>query len=163
MADPDRYSHCVTELIPVPARHAFEFLCDGNELGRWSIGCWDTRPAGDGVFSGTSQYDGVELYAKPVGDAATLSIDFHVGMTPSDLTPRIMARVVPGDRVGYGANECLVTLLAWRGKGVDDQRWWRLVTAHETEIRLIKALLERDAGHAPTPLRADSAYGLAKG
>jgi hypothetical protein len=41
-------------------------------------------------------------------------------------------------------DHCLVTLLAWRGKSMSDQRWHQLCVCHETEVFLLKGLLEGD-------------------
>jgi hypothetical protein len=49
-----------------------------------------------------------------------------------------MTRVVP-----RGRSSCIVSLIAWRERSMTDARWERLVACHETEIRLIQALLER--------------------
>ena len=55
---------------------------------------------------------------------------------------RFRRPVVPGDRLGLGPNACLLTLLAWRVKGMADERWARLCASHEFEVFLIKSLIE---------------------
>jgi len=40
--------------------------------------------------------------------------------------------------LGYGAGECLATLLAWRPAGMTDDRWRRLIVTHETEMLLVR-------------------------
>ena len=142
MAQPDAFSHCVTQAVKVPAEKAYAFLADGLQLGRWSFGCWDSKAAGDGLFTGHSLFDGGKGYVRIDGDAKRLIIDWHVGGSPDRMTPRIMARVIPGPRTARGADECLVTMTAWRDQGMDDGRWQRLVACHETEIILIKSLME---------------------
>ena len=129
----------------VPAERAFAFLCDGVMLGRWALGCWQTEPRGDELFVGRSLFDGGAVWARPVGDARLLTVDYHVGASPDALVPRIMARVVSGSMVGRGAEVCLVSLIAWRDQSMDDARWHRLVACHEVEILLIQALLTRSS------------------
>jgi hypothetical protein len=72
-------------------------------------------------------------------------IEYQVGGTPDRLIARIHARVTEGDALGYEVGTCLIILQASRPSGMDDQRWRRLVVAHETEIELIRAQLEAAA------------------
>ncbi len=135
--------HAVTERVAVPAENALGFLADGAQLGRWAFGCWETTAQGDGLFLGRSLFDGAVLWVRVAAEVDRGCVTFHVGSTPERLTPRIVALVVPGTRVGLRADECLVTLLAWRDAGMDGERWRRLTTGHEAEIMLLKALIER--------------------
>ena len=139
----DTLSHCVTAECSVSADEAFAFLSDGLAIGGWALGCMNTVAQGNGVVRGHSLFDGVELYAKPVGDRSTLTVDYHVGSDPAKLVPRIMAKVVPGPAVGRGADVALITLVAWRDASMSDERWRRLQATHEAEIWLVKAQVER--------------------
>jgi hypothetical protein len=140
-------SHCVTAECAVPARRAFEFLSDGVAVGRWALGSFDARRVGPNLFRGRSLFDGAEVLYRPVGDAARLIVDYHVGTRPRALVPRVMARVVPGESTGRGRRSCLVSLLAWRDASMSEARWERLIACHEVEIRLVQALLaERSRG-----------------
>jgi hypothetical protein len=78
------------------------------------------------------------MLVRPVGDRARLLVDYHVGTTAARLVPRIMARVLARTR-----GSCIVSLVAWREASMTEPRWERLVACHETEIRLIQALLAR--------------------
>jgi hypothetical protein len=140
----DGLSHCVTIEVAAAAERAYDFLLDGLKLGRWALGAWATEDKGNGLYLGHSLFDGSAAWLKPVGDAARLTIDYHLGGDPRHLVPRIMARVVPGPVTGRPAGRCLVSLVAWRDTGMDDTRWRRLVACHETEILLIKAQIEQD-------------------
>lgn len=75
---------------------------------------------------------------RPVGDATRLQVDYYVGTNAARLATRAMTRVVP-----RGRRSCVVSLIAWRERSMTEARWERLVACHETEIRLIQALLER--------------------
>jgi hypothetical protein len=134
-------SHCVAAECAVPARRAYDFLVDGLEVGRWALGSFDAEKVGRNLFRGRSLFDGADVLYRPVGDAARLIIDYHVGTNPGALVPRVMARVVPGEATGRGKGSCLVTLIAWRDAAMSDARWERLVACHEVEIRLVQALL----------------------
>jgi hypothetical protein len=134
-------SHCVTAECAVPARRAYEFLSDGFAVGRWALGSFDARRVGPNLFRGRSLFDGAEVLYRPVGDAARLIVDYHVGTSPRALVPRVMARVVPGESTGRSRRSCLVSLLAWRDASMSSARWERLIACHEVEIRLVQALL----------------------
>ena len=134
-------SHCVTAECAVPARRAFDFLADGLEVGRWALGSFDAEKVGRDLFRGRSLFDGTNVLYRPVGDAARLIVDYHVGTNPRTLTPRVMARVIPGETTGRGKRSCLVSLVAWRDASMTEARWERLMACHEVEIRLVQALL----------------------
>jgi hypothetical protein len=134
-------SHCVTAECAVPARRAYEFLSDGIAVGRWALGSFDARRVGPNLFRGRSLFDGAEVLYRPVGDAARLIVDYHVGTSPRALVPRVMARVVPGESTGRSRRSCLVSLLAWRDASMSTARWERLIACHEVEIRLVQAQL----------------------
>ncbi|MGH8704693.1 MAG: hypothetical protein ACREUO_04645, partial [Burkholderiales bacterium] len=114
-------------------------------VGRWALGCFDTRKVGKNLFRGASLFDGEELLFRTVGDRARLVVDYHVGTDAAKLVPRLMARVIPGAAVGRARNSCLVSLVAWRDGSMPEARWERLVACHEVEIRLVQALLARRA------------------
>ncbi len=133
--------HSATLQVDVPADAAFDFLADPVQLGRWSLGCFDTAPAADGLFTGVSLYDGARSWFRIDADRTRHLIDYHVG-EPRCLLARISARVVPGPVCRLPPDVCLVTLTAWRTADMQDSRWQRLCTAHEAEIWLIKAQAE---------------------
>jgi hypothetical protein len=61
---------------------------------------------------------------RPVGDAARLIIDYHVGTTPRALAPRVMAWRVPVKRPPR-QGLVPVTLVAWRDATMSQARWER--------------------------------------
>lgn len=139
----DNLSHCVTTQCEVGAEVALDFLADGIAVGRWALGCFNTLANGNGVFRGVSLFDGQPLLAKPIADRMRMLVEYHVGSDAATLVPRIIAKVVPGPIVGRRADQCLVSLLAWRDASMSDERWARLKATHEAEIWLVKSLLER--------------------
>jgi hypothetical protein len=137
-------AHATTLRVDVEAQAAFDFLADPLRLGRWSLGCFDTKPESAGLYSGVSLYDGSRAWFRIDADRTRCLIDYHVGDAASQV-PRISARVVPGSVCGLGPNSCYVTLMAWRTAGMNDDRWARLRAAHEAEIWLIKTQIEATA------------------
>jgi hypothetical protein len=138
-------AHATTLRVEVEAQVAFQFLADPLRLGRWSLGCFDTKAAASaGLYTGASLYDGAPAWFRIDADQARYIIDYQVGDAVSQV-PRISARVVPGPVCGLGSTCCYVTLMAWRTAGMDDDRWNRLRSAHEAEIWLIKAQIEAAA------------------
>ncbi len=142
----DGLSHCVTALCEVAAHRALAFLADGLAVGRWALGCMNTASVGDGVYRGISLFDGSQMFAMPVAHAALGIVEFHVGAEPTKLVPRIIAKVVSGPEIGRGADQCLVSLIAWRDAAMSDDRWRRLCATHEAEIYLLRAQIERGSG-----------------
>ena len=124
------------------AEDVFECMADAANLHRWSFGTWKTEIAADGLVLGTSLFDGSSLYARIDKDEARLIIDYHLGADPQKLVPRIQLRVVPGDHVGLGDEQSVLTFIAWRSEAMDDDRWRRLTAAHEMEAVLVKSLIE---------------------
>ena len=89
-----------------------------------------------------SDADGSVTWVRIDADKARGTIDYHLSRDRDALTPRIMARVIPGDRVGASPESSVLTMVAWRVKGMSDERWGRLVASHEFEVYLIKSLIE---------------------
>jgi hypothetical protein len=134
-------SHCASVVCPVPAKRALAFLADGEQLGHWALGCWQTRAVGDGVVQGHSLFDDKPGWVRPVADANRLTVVYHVGGSPDALSPRISAVVEPGAAFGQGPDCCRISLHASRTPDMDDDRWLRLVRCHEVEVLLIQARL----------------------
>ena len=135
--------HCVSSLCSAHPDHAFAYLSDPDRLGEWSLGCWGTR-SDDGTVWGTSLFDGAEAVVRVIPVPEQLIVDYEVGGDPERLVHRISARVVPADDVGRPGGS-LVMLTAWRERSMDDDRWHRLVVAHEAEILLLRHGIERSA------------------
>jgi hypothetical protein len=136
---PTAPTHVTSAVIGVAPQEAFAFLSDGHCVGRWALGSFDTKPLGGGVFVGHSLFDGKALYLRAEGDPSTLLVTYYVGPEPDRLTPRITAHVARSE----AAKQCRVSLIAERTPEMTDERWRNLTVVHETEILLIKALLER--------------------
>ena len=129
-------------VVAVPAETAFAYLSDGIRQGDWTLGSWNREQIGDGLFRGTSLFDGSETFVRISADPAALLVDYEVG--PSlDRMPRVnSARVVPGELLGHPAGSCVVTLMKWRTEGQSDAAWARGCVTFDTEIHMIKGRLE---------------------
>ena len=147
MSDADSLSYSVRLEVSVTAKEAFAYLSDPAMLGRWALGCFDTKPAAEeGLFKGTSLFDGLEAWFRIETDAKRLLIDYHVG-GPEEQLPRISTRVIPGPHYGRDRKHCIVTMTAWRTTDMSDMRWQRLRVSHDAEIFLIQAQLEKKTSH----------------
>jgi hypothetical protein len=136
-------SHMTTRHVRAPAELAFRYLCDPLALGRWSLGCFETKedPAVPGLFTGRSLLDGGQAWFRIDADATRFLIDYLVG-TPDQLVRRISARIVPGEELQLPEGGCLVSLIAWRAASASDDDWQRTQSLHEAEIILIAGQIE---------------------
>ena len=137
-----RHAHEAAIQVDVPAAEAFAYLSDGISQGDWTLGSWNRRAVGDGIFAGTSLFDGAELLVRLIPHADLLLVVYEVGRSASDLLPLVWARVVPGPVVGLGAGSCVVTLVVWRGEDVGDDAWELLGHTFAAEVHMIKGRLE---------------------
>jgi hypothetical protein len=135
--------HVTAITIERDAQSVYDFMTDPQRLSRWSFGTWQTEIGPDGLVLGISLFDGSKTFVRIDGDAARLSIDYHLGPSPDELVPRIVVRVVPGPALGLDPASSVLTFIAWRSGAMTDDRWRRLTACHEMEVVLIKALLER--------------------
>lgn len=138
----DALTHTISIELAVTAETAFAFMSDPAKLDRWSFGTWRTVLHEGGLVEGRAIFDDAVTWVRIDADAGRGVIDYHLGKSREALSPRIMARIVPGDRLELGAKACVLTLVAWRLRGMNDERWRRLTAAHEFEIVLIKSLIE---------------------
>ncbi len=134
-------AHIASALVLVPAEFAFARLADAGFVGGWSLGSMNLQEVAPGVYRGVSMFDGSAAHVDIRPQPHLGLIDYGVGTAEVRL-PRIFVRVTPGDMLGHGMEECLVTMTALRAAGSDADRWARTCAAHETEILLIKGQLE---------------------
>jgi hypothetical protein len=134
--------HCASALCAASADRAFTYVATPARLGEWALGCWQAVEGEGGIVSGTSLFDGATTFARPVADPRLRIVDFEVGGDPSELVRRISARIVPGPDIGRSPDSSLVVVTALRTASMDDERWLRLVVAHETEVLLLRRRIE---------------------
>jgi hypothetical protein len=124
------------------ASDVFLRMADVRNLHRWSFGTWKTEILPDELVLGTSLFDGSQIYVRIEADEARLIIDYHLGANAAKLAPRIQLRIIPGGHVGLADDHSVLTFVAWRSEAMDDDRWRRLTASHETEVMLVKSLIE---------------------
>jgi hypothetical protein len=138
--------HAVARLCKARVPDALALLSTAAGLARWNLGLWHTQEQAPGLLSGRSLFGGGHGLAQVQVDTARGWVDYRVGSDAQHLVLRIQARVQPGAELGYAADSCIVTLMAWRSADMDDARWRRLCRTHEVEIDIIRAELERVSG-----------------
>ncbi len=138
-------SHAITAStqVSVPASTAFEFMADGLKQDHWALGSVNRKALGDGLFIGQNSFDGSDLYVRLASDPDLLLVDYSTGPTPEDLTPRVEARIRPGNWVGLDDSHSLVTLTIWRWEGCDEETWQFHHHLWRVEVKLIKGAIER--------------------
>ena len=141
---PPPLCHAACTTVSAPTNRAFAFMADGLKLGRWALGCLDTKEIEPGLFAGRSQFTGGIGYVRIVSDKTLLNIDYHVGAAPNALSHQNTTRVVAGPSLGRSSDSCVVTLLAWRTAGMSDDDWRLICATHESEIYVVKSMIERE-------------------
>jgi hypothetical protein len=141
---PPPLCHAATATVGAPADRAFRFMADGIKLGRWALGCLDTKEIEPGLFSGRSQFTGGIGYVRIAADQDLRNVDYHVGAASNALSHQNTARIVAGPALGRSADSCVVTLLAWRTAGMSDDDWRLICATHESEIYVVKSTIERE-------------------
>jgi hypothetical protein len=137
-----RLAHAATVLVEVPAETAFAYVSDGLRQSDWTLGSWNREHLDDGLFRGTSLFDGRDTYVRIDAQPSSLLVDYWVGLDPAQLLRVNSARVVPGPAVGRPEGTCLVTLTKWRTPGQSDEDWVRACATFDTEVHMIKGRLE---------------------
>jgi len=93
------------------------------------------------VYRGVSLFDGSETFMQMAVHPDLWLIDFLVG-TDDLREPRVSLRLTPGALWGFGQTTCLFSMSTWRAAWMDDARWMRTCSTHETEALLFKAQTE---------------------
>ena len=144
----DTWCHTTSIAVQRPAAEAFRYMSDGLKQGEWTFGSWDREQIEADLFRGTSMFDGGTTYVRIRADADNLVIYYEVGHPDSGMSPRNMARIVPGTDLGLGENSSIVTLLAWRRDNMSEERWRQLCVSHETQMFIIRNRIEAGGGEA---------------
>lgn len=133
--------------IEAPAPMVFDFMADPAQLDLWSFGTWRVTLHEDGLIQGRSLQAGSQIWLRIAADRTHLLIDYHIGASPDELSPRIFVRVIPGDVTGHGSERCTLLMTALRASDMDDARWDKMIRAHAVEADLIKSLIETGYDH----------------
>ncbi|MBW1722047.1 MAG: SRPBCC family protein [Deltaproteobacteria bacterium] len=151
MCDVDYPCYTAGLEVGVTAEEAFDYLSDPEAIGRWALGCIDTKPVDDanGLFRGTSIFDGTKTYVRIKADKDRLLIDYYVGDAEKQI-PRIFTRIIPGALCRRAPDSCIVAMTAWRPGDMSAERWRRLCATHDVEIYIIRDQLEKRNGFHET-------------
>lgn len=131
--------HAASVLIESSAATVFGFVASPENLGKWAF---DRAQVDNGLASGLSRFGRQPVFARIDADPDRHIVEFHVGSDPQKLSPRIVAKIVPGPLLDREEGQSALTLLAWRTVTMPDLRWRQLKSAHEIEVLLLKDLIE---------------------
>lgn len=138
----DESCHSSTIAINATTEVAFNYLSDGVAQGQWTLGSMQREKIGEHLYSGTSIFNGAQLFVRIDADKERLMVYYHVGQDLDSLQPRNVVRILPGQMVGKEESSCLVTLLSWRNHQADENKWKLICVSHETEMFIIKDRIE---------------------
>ncbi|MDB5579796.1 MAG: hypothetical protein JWR80_4972 [Bradyrhizobium sp.] len=141
----DLYCHSSSILVARPAPVAFELMSDGIKQGRWAWGSFDRQEVEPGLFRGRSVFTGKENFVRLNVNREQFLVDYDVGPDKASMQFRNMSRVIPGNLLKIGDDNCVVSLLTWRLGTQSDAEWEQFSCIHEAEMFLIKGLLERSS------------------
>ncbi len=128
------------------ADEVFAFMADPANLSLWSFGTWRAEIDDTGLVRGTSIMDGAVSYVRIEAHPERRLIDYHVGVAPDTLSPRVFGRVTSEDVFGDGLGSGLA-LTAFRTAEMDDARWDSLTAAHRVELAIVRSALETGHDH----------------
>ena len=128
------------------AEDVFAFMSDPEQMSLWSFGTWRTEIDGSGLVRGVSIKDGAVIYARVEAHQRQRLIDYHLGLSPDTLVPRIYVRVTSEKVFGDG-NGAGLAMTAFRAVDMDDARWDSLKATHLVELDLVKSALESGYDH----------------
>lgn len=138
------WSWCASVIVAVPAQVAFRFMADGQKQSNWAMFSWNRRHVSGDLFVGTSLFDDKELYVKLVAREELSLVDYYCGASADYLSWQVEARVIPGDAIGLDQNKSLINMTTWRTAKTDVVEWELMGHVWQTEIHLIKGLIERE-------------------
>ena len=139
----DGYAHITSAQVSCGADEAFAYLTSLERMAEWNLNMSEIEVVDDALAKGVVTQIGTTVWVQVQADASTHTIHFFVGGFRDQLVPRIMIRVVSGECLGTTSEQCVVSMMAWRLETMDDERWRRLIAAHEYEILQIKTLLDK--------------------
>jgi hypothetical protein len=145
----DPYAHSASIEVAVDAKTAFRFMASGKMQTYWTLGSWDRVDLGEGLFAGTSLWDGSTLYVRPEPHPEVLIVDYWVGADPEAMLKINSARVRGGEELGRRPDVCVITLTSWRSANTTDEAWARGAHVYATEMHLIKGRLEHEIDAVP--------------
>ena len=96
-ARPMTIFHAASIEVAVPAETAFAYLSDGLKQGDWTLGSWNRENAGDGLFRGTSLFNGADTFVRITAACRAAARRLRGGAGARPAAPRQLgARSFPG-------------------------------------------------------------------
>ena len=117
-------------------------MTEAERISGWNLGAMNAIQLASGAIQGTSLFDGSVTVFDFDADAAAGIVDYRVGGEDGPRNLRVSALVEAE------ANGCILSLIAVRPPGMDDDRWARLCVTHDVEVLLIKSQAETEANAA---------------
>ena len=117
----------------------FNFMYDINKINLWSLGItWINNNNKDEIYKGISNYDNSISYMKITINEKIKQIKYWIGNDINNLNPRIYVYVIQPEKTNINK----LSMLAFRTKDMNDERWNKLINSHISEIKIIKNLIE---------------------
>ena len=143
----DQYAHICSTRVECPVKNIEEFLTSPQKLNQWAVGMGATVVREDGLIEGHSEATGKSIFARIDLDPVHHTIYYHLGDAPECLVPRIVIQIKSGDIIESGDGTNVISMTAWRQDTMTDERWKRLKTLHENEIKEVKRLIIESQGY----------------
>lgn len=144
----DPHAHTASVTVDASPDEAFAFMASGAQQTHWALGSWNREPVGDGVYRGTSLWDGSDLYVRVTGHAELRLVDYEIGPTPTELRRLVEARIVDRRTLGHDDDGAVITLTVWRTQSITAEAWARTYHAFKTEVHLIRGRLDSSSALA---------------
>ena len=138
----DGLAHITSVQSSCNPEKAFHCLSDLNQIPEWNFNLAEVRMVESHLAEGILKLNGESILIRVSLEEKMKIIHFHLGNSKDALVPRIMIRVLSHSFLGKTDSGSLISMIAWRTEGMDDERWRALKAAHEYEILQIKAMLE---------------------
>ena len=115
----------------------YGFMQDMNKINLWSLGIkWTNN--GREIIEGISNYDKSLSYLKITTKKDIKQITYWIGNDINNLDPRISVFIIKTDKININK----LSMIAFRTKDMNDERWNKLINSHISEIKIIKNLIE---------------------
>ena len=138
----DGFAHITSVHSSCMPEKAFARLSDLSQLTDWNFNLKEIQMMGENLARGVLKLNGESILIRLSMDHEMRILHFHLGNSMDSMIPRIMIRVLSHSFQGESTTGCVITMIAWKVAGMDEERWRGLKAAHEYEILQIKAILE---------------------
>ncbi len=146
----DPYAHTASIAVDASPEEAFAFMASGAQQTHWALGSWDREHVGDGIYRGTSLWNGSDLYIRVTGHRELGLVDYETGPAPDRLRRLVEARIIDRTVLGHDDGGAVITLTVWRVRDMDPEAWARTYHAFKTEVHLIRGRLDSSSSLGPT-------------